>query len=326
MNHLTICICSGLLSAIGVLISPAALAQAFPNRPVRVIVPYPPGGGTDVLARVASLKLGERLGQTVVVENRTGASGNIGTDLVIKSTPDGYTLLFNNETLAVGPSVSKSVPYDVIRDLAPVGLVASSDLVIGVHPSVPAKSISELVATARAQPGKFSYSSCGNGTIMHLAGELLKQSAGTDMTHVAYRGCGPAIQDSASGQVPVFVNTLPNVAPLEKQGRVRMLAITSSRRSSHAPDLPTVAESGIAGYEATSWYGFFAPAATPREIVERLNGMIAKVLAMPEVREFYASQNVEAMPMTPTEFTVRVRADYEKWGKLIRDVGLRSTN
>ncbi len=318
MNHLTICICSGLLSAIGALISPAALAQAFPNRPVRVIVPYPPGGGTDVLARVASLKLGERLGQTVVVENRTGASGNIGTDLVIKSAPDGYTLLFNNETLAVGPNVSKNVPYDVMRDLAPVGLVASSDLVIGVHPSVAAKSISELVAAARAQPGKFSYSSCGNGTIMHLAGELLKQSAGIDMTHVAYRGCGPAIQDSASGQVPVFVNTLPNVAPLEKQGRVRMLAITSAKRSSHAPDLPTVAESGIAGYEATSWYGFFAPAATPRDVVGRLSTALAEAVNSTEVRERVRGMLYEPRTTTPDELGAMLRAELARWSRVAK--------
>ena len=318
MNHRTIRIGCLLLSVIAAFASPVASAQTFPTRPIRVIVPYPPGGGTDVLARVASLKLGERLGQTVVVENRTGASGNIGTDLVIKSTPDGYTLLFNNETLAVGPSVSKNVPHDVMRDLAPVGLVASSDLVIGVHPSVPAKSISELVAAARAQPGKLSYSSCGNGTIMHLAGELLKQSAGIDMAHVAYRGCGPAIQDSASGQVPVFVNTLPNVAPLEKQGRVRMLAITSSRRSSHAPDLPTVAESGIAGYEATSWYGFFAPAATPKEITGRLSTALAEAVNSAEVRERVRGMLYEPRTTTPDELGAMLRAELARWSRVAK--------
>ena len=307
-----------LLVVTGALAGAGAFAQAFPNRPLRVIVPYPPGGGTDVLARVASQKLGERLGQTVVVENRTGASGNIGTELVIRAPADGYTLLFNNETLAVGPNVSKNVPYDVMRDLAPVGLVASSDLVIGVHPSVAAKSVGELLAVARAQPGKLSYSSCGNGTIMHLAGELLKQSASVDLAHVAYRGCGPAIQDSASGQVPVFVNTLPNVAPLEKQGRVRMLAITSAKRSSHAPELPTVAESGIAGYEATSWYGYFAPAATPREVVSRLSGALAEAVSSPEVRDRVRGMLYEPRVTTPEELSSMLRAELARWSRVAK--------
>jgi tripartite-type tricarboxylate transporter receptor subunit TctC len=218
----------------------------------------------------------------------------------------------------VGPNVSKNVSFDVLRDLAPVGLVAASDLVIGVHPSVPAKTIAELIAAARAQPGKLSYSSCGNGTILHLAGELLKQSSGVDMTHVPYRGCGPAIQDSASGQVPVFVNTLPNVAQLEKQGRVRMLAIASARRSSHSPDVPTVAESGIPGYEATSWYGFFAPAATPRDVIARLSSALTEAVNSPDVRDRIRGMLYEPRTTTPDELSAMLRTELARWAKVAK--------
>ncbi len=293
-------------------------AQAYPSKPLRLVVPYPAGGGTDALARIVGQKLAERLGQPVVVENRSGASGNIGTDFVIKSPPDGYTLLFNNETLVVAPSVSKNVPYDVLRDLAPVGMVSESLYVVGVHTSLSATSLRELVALAKAQPGKLSYSSCGNGTMVHLAGELLKQAAGIEMTHVPYRGCGPAMQDSASGQVPVFVNALTNVQKLEKAGRVRMLAVASAKRSALAPALPTVAESGFPGYAAAPFQALFAPAGTPPEIVGRLASELKEALNAAEVSERIRGMLFEPRFLPPEELTALLRAELARWAQVAK--------
>jgi tripartite-type tricarboxylate transporter receptor subunit TctC len=306
------------VAAAAMFLAQAVGAQTYPSKPLRLVVPYPAGGGTDVMARTVGQKLSERLGQPVVVENRTGASGNIGTDFVIKAQPDGYTLLFNNETLVVAPSVSKNVPYDVLRDLVPVGMVAESFIVVGVHTSVNATSLRELVAMAKAQPGKLSYSSCGNGTIMHLAGELLKQSAEIDITHVPYRGCAPAMQDSASGQVPVFFNALTNVQKLEKAGRVRMLAVASSKRSALDPAIPTVAESGFPGYAAAPFQAVFAPAGTPPEIVTRLSNELKEAVNAADVSERIRGMLFEPRYLPPAELTAMLRTELARWARVAK--------
>jgi tripartite-type tricarboxylate transporter receptor subunit TctC len=297
--------------------APHVGAQVFPSKPLRVIVPFPAGGGTDTLARLVSQKMSERLGQPVIVENRSGASGNIGTQAVVKSPADGYTLLFNNETLTVSPNVSKNVPYDLMKDLVPIGQVAESFVAIGVHQSVPANSLRELIALAKAQPGKLSYSSCGNGTMMHLAGELLKLSAGIDMVHVPYRGCAPALQDSAAGLVPVFVSTLSGVK-LEKQGKVKALAVGATRRSTLDPNVPTVAESGFPSYEATSWMGMFAPAGLPPEVHNRLVNELRESTLSPDVSERIRGMLYEPRPVPPKEFSAMLRAELARWAQVAK--------
>jgi len=306
------------VAALMLLSNPDVGAQTYPSRTVKMVVPYPAGGGTDILARLLAQRFAERFGQAVVVENRTGASGNIGTEFVVKSPADGYTLLFNNDTLVVAPSVSRNTPYDVLRSLAPIGLIAEGYLVIGVNSSVPAKSLGELLALAKADPGKLAYASCGAGTAMHLAGELLKLSAAVEMTHVAYRGCAPAMQDSASGQVPVFITALPVAAPLEKQGKVRILATTSAKRARFLPNVPTVAESGFPGYEASSWQGLFAPAGTHQEIVARLSAELAAVVNSREFAERLGGMLFEPRVVSPEELMTMLRVQLARWAQLAK--------
>lgn len=312
-----------LVAAIALLSMTGSGAQTYPSRPIKVVVPYPAGGGTDILARLLAQRFSERFGQPVLVENRTGASGNIGTDFVVKSPADGYTLLFTNDTLVVAPSVSKNTPYDVLRRLAPIGLVAEGYIVIGVHSSVAARSLGEMLALAKAEPGKLAYASCGAGTAMHLAGELLKLSAAIEMTHVPYRGCAPAIQDSANGQVPVFIAALPVAAPFEKQGRLRILAITSARRASLLPNVPTVAESGFPGYEASSWQGLFAPAGTPRDIVARLAAELAAAVHSVEFSERLVGMLFEPRVVSPEELATMVRVQLARWAELVKTARIK---
>jgi tripartite-type tricarboxylate transporter receptor subunit TctC len=292
--------------------------QPYPTKPIRLVLPYPAGGGTDVLARLVAQNLSDRLGQPIVVENRTGASGSIGTDFVIKSPPDGYTLLFNNETLVVAPSIAKNLPYDATRDLTPLGLVAKSVIVIGVHSDMPAKSLPELVALAKAAPGKLAYSTCGNATIMHFAGEQLKLAASIDMTHVPYRGCAPAMQDSASGQVPVFVNALTNAVNLEKQGRVRILAVASRQRSSLAPTVPTVAEQGFPNFDATPFQALYAPPGLPADIAKRLSTELRDAVASPELDERIRAMSFEPAPSSPEELSALLRDDIVRWAQVAK--------
>jgi len=295
-----------------------AQAQAYPSKPIRLVLPYPAGGGTDVLARLVAQSLSDRLGQPIVVENRTGASGSIGTDFVIKSPPDGYTLLFNNETLVVAPSIAKNLPYDVTRDLTPLGLVAKSVIVIGVHSDVPAKSLPDLIALAKAAPGKLAYSTCGNATIMHFAGEQLKLTAAIDMTHVPYRGCAPAIQDSASGQVPVFVNALTNAVNLEKQGRVRILAVASRQRSTLAPNVPTVAEQGFPNFDATPFQALYAPPGLPADIAKRLSTELRDAVSSPELNQRIRAMSFEPAPSSPEELSALLRDDIARWAQVAK--------
>jgi tripartite-type tricarboxylate transporter receptor subunit TctC len=311
----------GLLAA-AVLTAPASRAADYPTKPIKMIVPYPAGGGTDVLGRLVAQKLSERLGEPILVENRTGASGSLGTELVVRSPPDGYTLLFNNETLAIAPNVSRNLPYDVLRDLTPIGWVAKSVIVIGVASSLPAQSLRDLIAMAKKEPGKLSYSSCGNDTMMHFAGEMLKQAAGVDMVHVPYRGCGPAIQDSLSGQVPVFFNALTNAVAYGKQGRVRVLAVASGQRTSLAPDIPTVAEQGFPGYEASPWQALFAPAGVPEPIVARLSTELRQVVTAADVSGRIRSMSFEPVGSSPAELGAMVRSEVVRWGRVAKAAGI----
>jgi len=312
-------------AAVLIAMSPlAGHAQAYPNRPVKMVVPYPAGGGTDLLARLLARKLGERLGQPVVVENRTGASGKVGTDYVGQAAPDGYTLLFNNDTLVEAPSMSKGPPEDVLAHLAPLGLVAEGYMVIGASASTQAPSLAELVSLIKAEGGTFAYASCGSGTAMHLAGELFKQVAGIDMTHVPYRGCGPAVQAAAAGQVPVVLAALPVVAPFEKQGRIRILATTSAQRTAFYPRVPTIAESGYPGYEATTWQAAFAPAATPPPILARLSTEVAGIVRSADFRQHAAAMMFEARAMAPDELGAMMRKQERGWRKLVESANIKA--
>ncbi len=295
-----------------------ARAQNYPVRPVRIVVPYPAGGGTDVLARLIAQKLSKRFGQPVIVENRTGASGCIGTEFVVKSPPDGYTLLFNNETLVTAASVARNPQCVLVRDLTPIGLVARSAIVIGVHSSEPATSLGELITLAKVRPGKLSYSSCGTATMMHFAGEQLKLSAGIDMTHVPYRGCGPAIADALSGQVPVFVNALTNVMNLEKHEYLRMLAVASPQRSDAAPNVPTVAESGFPGFDASPWQGLFAPGGMAQDLVAQLSVALRETVRAPEISERIRDMIFEPVGSSAQELAAVLDADLVRWERLAK--------
>lgn len=302
----------------------AAMAQAnWPAKPVRLIVAAAPGGGTDVVARLIAQRLGERFGQPFIVENRGGAGGSVAADAVVKSPADGYYLLMTNDQLTVGASFAKA-SYDVMKDLAPVGLVGRTAIVLGVHPGIPARSVAELVSLVRSNPGKFSFSSCGNGTPLHLAGELLNLSARIDLAHVAYRGCAPALIDAVSGQVPIFFNMIGNSVPFEKSGKVRMLAVATSQRLPGHPSLPTIAESGFPGYEAYPWYGVLAPAATPHEIIARLNTEITAAVGTQELSDKLRSMNFDPMTAKPEAFAEIMRGDLARWGRVVREAKVKA--
>ena len=311
-----------LLLAVGIATAGGVVAQGYPSKPVRMVVPFPPGGGADVVARILSQKLSESLGQQVVVDNRTGAAGNIGADIVAKSAPDGYTLLCTNHSIVLTAGLPGKLPFDVANDFSPVALLAVTAVVLGVHPSVNANSVEELIALAKAEPGKLSYSSCGNGTSSHVAGEMLKQLARINMLHVPYRGCAPALADTLGGQVPVMFNTISNAVPHDKAGKLRILALASGRRWEAYPKIPTVAESGIAGYDADVWSGVLAPARMPKEVVARLNGEANRIVGLSDVQERLRSQFWDPRTGTPEQFGALIRSDLTKWSKLIKDADI----
>ncbi len=301
-----------------------AQAQTFPAKPVHFISQFPPGGGTDIIAQTIRSKLTESWGQAMVVEHKAGAAGNIAAAYVAKAAPDGYTVLIANNTISINAAMPQKLPYELTRDLLPVAVIAATPVVLAVHPSVAATSVAELVALVRAQPGKFSYSSCGNGTAMHLAGELFNQMAKIDIAHIPYRGCGPAIIDGLGGQVPILFNTLSNVMPQARAGKLRVLGLASSTRSLADAALPTIAEGGLPGFDADIWFGFMVPAGTPREIVNRLNADLNRVVNLPEVRERLQAQFFSVRTSTPEEFGALIRSDVAKWGKLIREANIKA--
>ena len=302
----------------------ACAAGTFPSRPLRLIVPFPPGGGTDIMARMVGQRLTDAFGVQVVVDNRGGAAGIIGTELAAKATPDGHTMMIGSvSTICINASLHKKLPFDPEKDLAPVSLVASTPSMLVVGNTIAAKSVKELIALAKARPGQLHYASPGSGSSAHLGGELFKQAAGIDIQHVPYKGTGPAVTDLVSGQVSMFITNMPSVLPMVKANRLRPLAVTSLQRSALMPDLPTVAESGIPGFEVVVWYGLFAPAATPRPIIVRVNQEVRTMSSMQDVRDRLSVQGAEVMSSTPEELAKRVRDDLIKWGKIVKASGAR---
>lgn len=298
-----------------------ASAQAYPTHPIRMVLPFSSGGTTDIPGRMISQKLSEAMGQQVIVDNRPGAGSTIGTDIVAKSKPDGYTLLLTSTTHVISPSLYKNLPFNTMADFTPIMRVASGPYVLVVHPSLPAKNVRELIALAKAQPGKIDYATSGNGSFQHLVGALFCLMAGVDLTHVPYRGSGPATADMLGGQVKVGFPGTPIALPHVKAGRLRALAVTTSKRSSELPDVPTIAESGVPGYDATVWLGLLAPSGTPREIVQKLYTETSKVLRIPEVQQNIAATGVDVNVIGPEEFAQYLRTEHDKWSKVVRDSG-----
>jgi tripartite-type tricarboxylate transporter receptor subunit TctC len=298
-------------------------AQTYPARPVRFIVPSAVGGGTDIIARAIALKLGESLGQQFLVDNRPGAGQMIGIELAAKSPADGYTILMAASTLAINPIMYKKVPYDPIRDFAPITQAATLPNVLVVHPSLPVKSLAELIAYAKAHPGQLNFASAGIGTSPQMSIELLKSMAGIDMVHIPYKGTAPGVVDVLAGQVLVMAPNLLTALPHIKSGRLRALAVTSARRSAALPEVPTVAEAGLPGYDSTQWYGVLAPAGTPREIVARLHGEIARALRDAEVGKRLAADGAEPVGSSPEEFAAFIKSESEKWSRVAKAAGIQ---
>ncbi|MEA3158421.1 MAG: hypothetical protein QOK44_6010 [Betaproteobacteria bacterium] len=312
-----------LLSAICLASSLAAHAQTYPAKPLRVIVPFAPGGATDSVARMIAPKLSENLGQSVVVENRAGGATTIGMDFVAKAPPDGYTLGVANLSFAVNPVLLSKMPYNTEKDFVPVGLVASVPFVMAVHPSVPAKSIQELVALAKARPGALNYSSSGNGSATQMATELFRYLTRIDIVHVPFTGGGPALVSVLSGEVSIYCASIPAMLPHFTSGRLRPLAITTVQRDPSVPQVPTMTEAGVPGYEAREWTGIVAPAATPRAIVTRLNQEIVKALSAPELSKRFAAVGAHPVGSTPEEFAAHVQKELAMWAKVIKAANIR---
>jgi tripartite-type tricarboxylate transporter receptor subunit TctC len=304
--------------------SAGAWAQSYPAKPVRFIVPFPPGGSADILARAIGQKAGDGLGQSFVVENRPGAGTAIGAEALAKSPADGYAVMIGTvSSHAINPALNPKLAYDPVKDFTPISLVASIPFAMIVHPSVPAKSVPEFISLAKSKPGSLNYSSAGNGTSNHLAGELLKSMAGIDIVHVPYKGSAPALNDLVAGQVSLMFDLVLTAAPHVKSGAVRGLAVTGAKRSSALPELPTVAESGVPGYEVSAWFGIFAPAGVPQPLVQRLNAEFVKALQQPDLRQRLASQGAEPLTSTPDEFATYLRAEIAKWAKVVKDSGMK---
>jgi tripartite-type tricarboxylate transporter receptor subunit TctC len=302
-----------------------ALAQSnYPNKPIRLVVPFPPGGGTDILARVIGQKLSESLGQAVVVDNKPGAGGNIGVDAVAKSQPDGYTMVIGQTSnLAVNPTLYPKLPYDPIKDLAPISLVASAPLVMVVAASSPLKSLDDVIAAAKAKPGDVTFASPGSGTVAHLSGELLQQAANVKFQHIPYKGAAQALTDLMGGQVQLYMSSVPTALSQIKGGRIRPLVVTSTKRLADLPDVPTVAESGFKDFETSTWFGLLVRAGTPQTIISKLNSEVNRVLQMPEVREKFASEGAEVVSGTPQQFGDLMKQEIEKWGLVVKESGAK---
>lgn len=303
-------------------VSTLVQAQSYPSRPVRLVVPLSPGGFADTPTRMLAPRLSEQLGRQFFVENKPGAGGTIGADFVAKSAPDGYTLLVTGTPHVISAHLYKKLPYDALRDFTHIALIASGPYALVVNPQkLPVSSVKELITAARAQPGKIDFASSGNGSAQHLVGALFNSMAGIDLNHVPYKGSGPAMQDLVSGQVGVSFAGVPNVLGHVRSGRLRALGVTTATRWSELPDVPTLAEAGVPGYEATLWLNVSGPAGMPADIVQRLNNEIAKALKDPEVQNNFRTGGVDAVWMGPKELNAFMRAEYEKWGKVVRDTG-----
>ncbi|MBK8738050.1 MAG: tripartite tricarboxylate transporter substrate binding protein [Betaproteobacteria bacterium] len=301
-----------------------AFGQAYPARPIRLVVPFPPGGAVDFYARVVQQPLSEALGQQLVIDNKAGASGMVGAEIVAKSPPDGYTLLLGNiASLAINVGLYPKMPYDPLKDLTPIVRTVDVNYVLVVHPSVPANSVPELVAYARANPGKLSYGSAGSGSLPHLGTELFKARTGTDIVHVPYKGGGPMVTDLLGGNVQMVIGDQANLMPHVQSGKLRALAVATSKRSPNFPNLPTIAESGLPGYDSTAWQGLAGPAGLPPDVVKRLNEAFNAVMAMPAVREKLTGGGLEVVGGPPEQFARFIAAEITKWTKIAKDVGAK---
>lgn len=300
------------------------IAQTYPSKPIRIIVPYPPGGITDILGRLVAQKLNAAWGQPVVVENRPGAGTNLGSELVAKAPPDGYVLLWAGIANTVGPALYPKLPYDPLRDFAWITNLAKVPVMIVAHPSVPVHNARELIALAKAKPGRLTFGSAGIATSGHLAGELLRSMAHINITHVPYKGSAYALTDAISGQIDLYFGAMASPMPHVKAGRLRALAVTSLRRAAAAPDLPTLDEQGVKGFETSTWYGVAAPAGTPGDIVGKLHDEIVRIIKLPEVRERLAAEGADFVGDTPAEFTNFVKAELAKWGRVVKQSGAKA--
>jgi tripartite-type tricarboxylate transporter receptor subunit TctC len=315
---------SASLLAAALAFSGAAFAQAWPSKPIKIIVPYPPGGTSDILARAVGQKMSEIYGQSVVVENKPGATGNIGADLVAKSPPDGYTLLLADiGSLAISPSVNASLPFDPVKDFAPVAMVAYSPHLLATHPSVPATSVRELVALLKSKPDSLSFAVSGIGGANHLAGIDFAQRTGIKWTYIPYKGGAQAITDVMAGHAQVLFNGMLATYPAVKDGKLKVIAISSARRFAAAPDIPTVAESGVAGFETGSWQGIVAPAGTPPDVVRKLHATVTAILATPEMSEKLTTSGAEVRPQSPEQFGAFIRSEKDRWAKVVKESGAK---
>ena len=296
---------------------------AYPDKPIRLVVAFPPGGGTDIIARIIAPELSKKLGQSIVIENRGGASGNIGTEAVVTAAPNGYTLLMGNVAPnAINVSMFKKLPFNPEKDLAPISLVAITPNILVANLSLPVKSVADLLALAKASPGKINYPSAGNGSSSHLAGVLFDSMGGVSMTHIPYKGGGLAMNDLLGGQADIFFATMPAAMPFVKSGKLRPLAVTSERQSLAMPGLPTISESGLQGYSATTWYGLYAPKDTPPDIINRIHQTLVEVLKNPELKEQLIQRGFEPVGNSPKEFASFISSEIIKWGKVIRIAGI----
>jgi tripartite-type tricarboxylate transporter receptor subunit TctC len=316
--------CLFLLALAALVAAGAAFAADYPSRPIRLVVPYPPGGGTDTVARPLAQKVTESVGQPVVVDNRGGASEIIGTEAVARSAPDGYTLLMTTNAFAINVALQRKLPYDPARDFVPVGRLITTPFMLVAHPGLQAASVRELIALAKAQPGKLNYASLGSGTPHHLAMEWFKVLAGVDIVAVPYKGVGPGIAAVSAGEVQLMLTGLTAGLAQVKGGKLRALAVTTTARSSAAPEIPTVAEAGFAGYDALAWYGILAPAGTPQEVIARLNAEIAKALGALDLRQRLANLGVDPAPGTPGELQRLIRDETQLWTKVIKAAGIKA--
>jgi tripartite-type tricarboxylate transporter receptor subunit TctC len=296
----------------------------YPTKPVRMIVPLAPGGGSDIVGRIVALELGSHWGQSVVVDNRPGAGSTVGTALAAKATADGYTLLVASSSIAISPALYKNLDFDLRRDLAGVTLIASQPSILAVHSSVPVNSVKELIALARAQPGKLTYASAGPGSATHLGAELLKYAAGIDILHVPYKSAGQAASALLSGETQILLTNMASVLPHVKSGRVKALGVSGLKRSPLVPDLPTVAEAGVPGFEYTTWYGMLVPTGTSRPIVNRLQAGVAKIIKTPQVQERFARQGLDVYGTSSAEFETYLNAEIAKWDRVVRTAGVRA--
>jgi len=326
ITHLAVARLAAACCALACLVLPGtpASAQTWPDKPIRLVIPFAAGGPTDVIGRIVGIKLSEALGQPVVIDNRVGATGSIGAEMVAKAAPDGYTLLMGTSSImAANPVLNTKVPYDPIRDFAPISLTGTLENVLVVHPSVPAKNIAEFVAYAKANPGKLSYSSSGIGSTYHLGAELFCVQAGINMLHVPYKGAAPAALDLLAGNVQVMFDNVASALPNIRTGKVRALGVASLKRYPELPEVPTISESGLPGYETTIWLALYAPAKTPKEIVARLNEAVVRIMASSDVQERYSRQGMAAVSSTPEHLLEYNKAELVKWGKVVKEAGIK---